>query len=221
LSAAIAAAALAVIAACTTSPTAPGASSIDVLDYVVGDSTLWPRLGDQYQNQIVEPSRVCWTKYTLGWMYECWRWDGDWIYHDVDHGIDGRRWEYYTFSDGRWLPRHLTPGVTWTLDVEANRIKWVDAACNPLPERASPYRVRAWFEPALDAGGDLGVRDTVVLEYQPDPEHAAAGSAERFYFAKGAGWYLWTRSDGVRIAFNRLGGPPRQRTPLCARDFTG
>jgi hypothetical protein len=215
--------AVAWLTACSSAPTAPSKAtpSIDVLDFVVGAQTLWPRMGNQYQHQIVEPSRVCWTKYTLGWMFECWRWDAEWIYHDIDHALDGRRWEYYTFSDGRWLPRRLAVDGVWELSLPANRIRFVDAQCQPEPERASPYRVRAWFEPAVDAGGDLGVRDLVVLEYQPDPEHAAPGTAERFYFARGAGWFLWTRADGPRVAFNRVGGIARNHTPLCASDFSG
>jgi hypothetical protein len=208
-------------AACA-SHLAPTRASVDVLDFLVGDFALWPRYGDQHQHQIREMDRVCWTKYTLGWSFECWRWDDEWIYHEVDHAIDGnRRWEHYTFSDGRWLPRWLAPGEVWELDVAENRIRWVDAACEPQPERAFPYRVRAWMQPAFDAGGDLGTRDVVILEYQPDPAHAAAGTMERFYLARGAGWFLWTRADGVRIAFNRLGGVARPRTPWCARDFTG
>jgi hypothetical protein len=86
---------------------------------LVGDQALWPRRGDQSQHQTVEGSHVCWTKYALPWMYECWRWDEQWVYHEVDHGIDARRWEYYTLSDGRWLPRHLTVGTDWSLDVAA------------------------------------------------------------------------------------------------------
>lgn len=203
-----------------TAPTPPApAATIDVLDFIVGDQALWPRRGDQSQHQTVEGSHVCWTKYALPWMYECWRWDEQWVYHEVDHGIDARRWEYYTLSDGRWLPRHLTVGTEWSLDVTDNRVRWVDAACNPLPDRAMPYRLHTRFEPAFDAGGNLGVRDTLVLEYQPDPEHAAAGTLESFYFAKGAGWFLWTRSDGVRVAFNQIGGLARPPAPLCARDF--
>jgi hypothetical protein len=190
-----------------------------VLDFIIGDPALWPRRGDQSQDQTVEGSHVCWTKYTLPWMFECWRWDEQWVYHEVDHGIDARRWEYYTLSDGRWLPRRLTPGAVWSLDVIDNRVRWVDAACEPLPERSMPYRLRARFEPAFDAGGDLGVRDTLVLEYQPDPEHAADGTLESFYFAKGAGWFMWTRSDGPRVVFNRVGGIARQPAPLCAKDF--
>jgi hypothetical protein len=216
---AIAAAAL-LAATCGRSPIAPSRQSVDVLDFVIGDEALWPRMGDQHQHQIVEPGRVCWTKYTLRWMFECWRWDDAWIYHQVDHGIDGRRWEHYTFSDGRWLPRRLEPGTVWSLDLPDNRITWVDAECVARPERSAPYRVRAWYEPDVDAGGDLGVRDAIVLEYQPDPVNALAGTAERFHFAKGAGWYLWTRGPN-RVAFNRLGGVARVPTPWCARDFAG
>ena len=96
----------------------------------------------------------------------------------------------------------------------------IDAQCVAQPDRPAPYRVRAWYERAFDAGGDLGVRDVVVLEYQPDPERAPAGTAERFFFGKGAGWFLWTRGD-MRVAFNRVGGLARLPTPWCASDFLG
>jgi hypothetical protein len=208
-------------AGCAGAPLAPSQAPVDVLEFVVGEPALWPRFGEtnHHQHQIVEPSKICWTKYTLGWMFECWRWDDQWVYHEVDHGIDARRWEHYTFSDGRWLPRRLAPGAVWTLDVVENRVRWVDAQCEPLPERPFPYRVRAWFEPRFDAGGDLGVRDALVLEYQGDPESTGPGSAERFYFGRGAGWFLWTRGDGARVPFNRVGGVARRPTPWCSRDF--
>jgi hypothetical protein len=213
---------LALLAAgCAVTPSS--IETIDVLEFVVGDPALWPRHGDpnHHQHQNLEPDRVCWTKYTLGWSFECWRWDGAYVYHEVDHAIDGaRRWEFYTFSDGRWLPRRLTVGADWTLDVTNNRIRWVDADCRALPERTFPYRLRAWVELGVEVGGDLGVRDVVVLEYHPyDPQRPAAGNAERFYFAKGAGWYRWTRADGARVTFDRVGGVARPPTPLCARDF--
>src|SRR5215208_4888015 len=118
---AIAAAAL-LAASCGRSPIAPSRQSVDVLDFVIGDEALWPRMGDQHQHQIVKPGRVCWTKYTLRWMFECWRWDD------------------YTFSDGRWLPRRLEPGTAWSLDLPDNRITWVDAECVAQPERSAPYR---------------------------------------------------------------------------------
>src|SRR5436190_14013863 len=165
----------------------PSGATIDVLDYVVGDPALWPRVGNQSQDQVVAGTHVCWTKYALPWMYECWRWDEQWVYHEVDHGVDARRWEYYTLSDGRWLPRHLAVNTDWSLDVVDNRVRWVNAACEPQPERSMPYRLHARFTPAFDAGGDLGVRDTLVLDYQPDPEHANDGTLESFYFAKAAG----------------------------------
>jgi hypothetical protein len=208
------------VPSCGRSPAAPSDGTIDVLDFIVGDPSLWPRLGDQHQHQIAEPGRVCWTKYTLRWMFECWTWDDDWVYHEVDHGIDARRWEHYTFSDGRWLPRRLAPGTIWSLELLENRVTWVDAQCVAQPEQPAPYRVRAWYERGFEAGGDLGLRDVVVLEYQPNPAVAPAGTAERFYFAKGAGWFLWTRGE-VRVAFNRLGGFARPPTPWCASDFVG
>ncbi len=210
---------LVLMAACA-NPSAPtGANTpVDVLDYVLGQPELWPRVGDQSQHQVVDAAerRVTWTKYSLGWMFESWRWDDQWVRHEVDHGIDRRRWEHYTFSDGRWLPRFLPPSG-WSLDVADNRITWVDRECRSQPPRLFPYRVRAWIEPRVDAGGDVGTRDTLVLEYEPyDPVSGVGGSVERFYFGKGAGWFLWTRADGARVMFNRRGGQARLPTGWCS-----
>ena len=133
--------------ACATAPS--NTATIDVLDYVVGAPDTWPRFGptNHHQHQNLESDRACWTKYTLGWSYECWRWDDDYVYHAVDHAIDGaRRWEFYVFSDGRWMPRRLRDGETWTLEILDNRLTWYDAQCNPLPQQAAPYRVRLWHE---------------------------------------------------------------------------
>jgi hypothetical protein len=215
---------LAVAATCCAAPVEPSrADTVDVLDYVIGAADTWPRFGpNHHQHQNLGADRVCWTKYTLPWSYECWRWDANFVYHELDHAIDGaRRWEYYTFSDGRWLPRRLPKdGTVWTLDLPENRSTWVDAECNPQPAQAAPYRVRAWYTPRFDAGGDLGVRDTIVLEYAPDPNRAPSDTAEVFYFARGAGWFKWTRGAAV-VMFNRIGGIARSPAPLCARDFTG
>lgn len=190
-------------------------ATIDVLDFIVGDVALWPRHGNQNQHQNVNLAarEVTWTKYTLGWSFETWRWDDAWVYHVVDHAIDGKRWWHYTFSDGRWLPRRL-PETGWSLDLSDNRVRWVNAACEPLPEQPAPYRLRAWIEHGIDAGGDLGTRDTLVLEY--DPSFGMAPSAvERFYFARGAGWYRWSRADGAVVTFNQVGGVVRPPTTWC------
>ncbi len=212
--------ALLALGACATAPS--DQDSIDVLDYVIGQPETWPRFGPLHsQHQNLEADRVCWTKYALPWSYECWKWDSAYIYHAVDHAIDGnRRWEHYIFSDGRWLPRRLVKGEAWSLVLLDNRLTWFDADCNRADDRPAPYRVRAWHAGLMDAGGDLGVRDVLLLEYQPNPELAEPNTEERFYFAKGAGWYRWTR--GVReVTFNQVGGPARSPTPLCARDFQG
>jgi hypothetical protein len=221
--------ALLALAGCThpTSPS-PAPATIDVLSYLLGDAALWPRVGSQGQNQIVDLSRreVCWVKYGNSRRFECWRWDDQFIYHEVDHALDGDSNESYSFTDGRWLPRYLpanaTASASWSLDVARNQIVWFDATCHVDPARshAFPYRQRAWVEPRLDAGSDLGLRDTLVLEYTPyDPaaQSGTTGAVEHFYLGLGAGWYEWERS-GVLDFFNRLGGPatPMAREVWCA-----
>ena len=74
----------------------------------------------------------------------------------------------------------------------------------PAQSHAFPYRQRAWFEPRRDAGArPRALRDTLVLEYQPYDPAGAAGAAEHYYLALGAGWYEWERS-GFLDFFNRL-----------------
>lgn len=197
------------------SPAPAAGTTVDVLDFILGDPALWPRHGNQNQHQVVDTAQrqITWTKYTLGWSFETWRWDNEWVYHVVDHAIDGRRWWHYTFSDGRWLPRRL-PANGWSLDLPNNRVRWVDGSCQPLPEQAAPYRLRAWVDTKVDAGGDLGVRDTLVLEYDPSFGTSPA-AVERFSFARGAGWHRWSRADGAVVTFNRVGGVSREPTTWC------
>jgi hypothetical protein len=195
-----------------TVPVAP----IDTLDYVLGDGSLWPRSGTQFQHQLVDRVRreVCWVKYGDPNKFECWRWDDKWIYHEVDHALDGdSTGRSYRFSDGRWLPRHLSG--TWTLDLPRNRAIDLTAACLET-ERPFPYRLRAHLEPARDVGGDLGTRPTLVLEYQPytPGERPNADALERFSFAEGAGWYEWESARGT-ARFDRVGGPTLTRTLRC------
>lgn len=204
------------IAGCS-HPVSPSATSasVDVLNYLLGDAALWPRVGSHSQNQIVDLERreVCWVKYVNPRRFECWRWDDQFVYHAVDHALDGDSNESYAFTDGRWLPRQFradaSAAAPWTLDVSQNSIVWYDASCHVDPSRSNafPYRLRAWIEPGFDAGSDLGRRDTLVFDYEPyDPSAARPGERERFYLGLGAGWYEWERG-GFVILFNRLGGP--------------
>jgi hypothetical protein len=203
----------------------PAAPTVDVLSYLLGDAGLWPRSGSHGQNQIVDLARreVCWIKYGNPRRFECWRWDDQFIYHAVDHGLDGDSNESYTFSDGRWLPRFLptdaTAAAPWVMDVAQNRIIWFDGSCRVVAAKSYlfPYRQRAWIEPRRDAGPDLGPRDALVLEYQPYDPGGAAGAAERYYLALGAGWYEWERSGFVDL-FNRVRGfnAPMDRSVWCA-----
>jgi len=58
----------------------------------------------------------------------------------------------------------------------------------------------------------VGIRDNIVLEYAPYDPATGSTHPERFYFAKGAGWYRWQRADaeslflrtaGASVAMNR------------------
>jgi hypothetical protein len=221
----ILAVALLALASCThaTAPTAIPAG-VDVLPYLLGDAVTWPRLGSHAQNQVVDLTRneVCWVKYGNSRRFECWRWDDQFVYHAVDHGLDGDSNESYMLTNGRWLARHLPAAATasspWTMDVSQNDLVWFNAACGVDPSRshAFPYRQRAWFEPRRDAGAALGTRDTLVLEYQPYDPLGAAGAAEHYYLGLSTGWYEWERS-GFHDFFNRPGGPstPMDRSVWC------
>src|SRR5207244_9710479 len=101
---------LAILTGCNAAtPLAPAPQSqpiVDVLSYVIGDPSTWPRTGTQFQTQLVDQDAhtVCWVKYGRPEMFECWRWDDVWVYHAVDHAVDGDTGESYTLTDGRWPP---------------------------------------------------------------------------------------------------------------------
>jgi hypothetical protein len=221
--------ALVLVSGCS-APAAPSSTAsptrIDVLDYLIGDAATWPRRGSHGQNQIVDRARqeVCWTKYGNPRRFECWRWNDQYVVHAVDHALDGDIEESYVLTDGRWMPRFLPSSATaaapWTLDVTDNRLVWFDAACRVDASRSHlfPYRLRAWIQSNVDAGVDLGVRETLLFEYEPyDPVSPSSTHPERFYLARGAGWYRWER-DGFVDLFNRIGGPatPMNRSVWCA-----
>ena len=62
----------------STTPLGPPAGippTVDVLDFIVGDASTWPRTGSQHQAQIVDYAArtLCWVKYGRNDMFECWR----------------------------------------------------------------------------------------------------------------------------------------------------
>jgi len=192
-----------------TNPARPSDSTVklDVLQFLVGDAQLWPRVGDMSQGQVVDIARrdVCWPKHTNPRFFECWRWDDQFVYHEVDHAVDGNTGVSYRFDDGRWMPRFFEG--EWRLDV-STQIVWFDPSCRVDAVHTGPFRYhqRVWLEPRRDGGGDIGIRDTLVLEYAPEDPAGGPTVAEHFYFGRGAGWYEWTRGD-IRKSFNRIGGP--------------
>jgi len=207
------------LASCS-SPAAPSSAArpVDVLAYLLGDAALWPRVGSHSQNQIVDLANreVCWVKYGNPRRFECWRWDDTYVYHAVDHALDGDSSESYRLTDGRWLPRYIPAAATaeapWTLDVVQNEVVWFDPSCRRDAARshAFPYRMRAWLEQRIDGGPDLEVRGGLIFEYEPyDPAVPQSANPERFSVALGAGWFRWERGGFVDL-FNRLGGPAVQ-----------
>lgn len=209
---------LAAVSACCAAPTSPsnGATN-DVLEFIIGDSSVWPRQGTQWQHQQVNYDRreVCWIKYGNSQTFECWRWDDDWVYHRVDHGLDGNTGESYEFTDGRWLPRRMAG--SWMLDVTDNRIRWFDPFCrvNDARSGAFPYQQRAHLEAAQVISPDLGIREVLVLEYAPRAG-AAVGYYETFKFVRDAGWFAWQNTTGGSSRFDRF-APCRRARSRCWR----
>jgi len=191
------------------SPAGPStaAAGIDVLDFLIGSPQTWPRVGSHSQNQVVDTGKreVCWVKYANPRRFECWRWDDEFVYHVLDHAIDGDSAESYRFDDGRWMPRRFVG--TWELGV-ATRITWFDPSCHVEADRSGSfsYHQRVWLEPVRDLGGDLGPHRVLILEYAPVDPAGGPGAPEHFYFGEGVGWFEWERG-AARTTFARIGGP--------------
>jgi hypothetical protein len=196
-------------AGCTSSVTAPTASydnrPLDVLEFVLGETSTWPRSGDQFQHQVVQGQRVLFVKYGRPSMFEAWRWDAQYVYHDVDAALDGERaGESYRFTDGRWLPRYLREDEQWTLDLVDNRVRWFGSDCQPMVSREGmggggeprfPYQVSARIS-----------GDELLLEYAPHAPNERPGAPELFRFRRGVGWYQWSKGPIV-VTFDQPGGP--------------
>jgi hypothetical protein len=215
----VAAALIATSCASTVAPAPQPARTdiVDALEFIIGQPDQWPRVGDQAQHQLVDRDmrQVCWVKYANPSRFECWTWDEEWIYHRVDHALDGNSGESYRFTDGRWMPRFLSRSQPWALEFPSNRIRWFTASCAEVrgPQGIQiddgpnlyPMSQRAWFE-TLDAGRELGVREVLVLATASYVPGKTPGPSEQFYFARGAGWYKWESVRGTRL-FDRRGGP--------------
>ena len=191
---------------CGTIPVSP-TPTLDLLAYVVGTPSSWPRIGTQLQQQLVDPARreVAWVKYGRPEMFETWRWDEAFIYHSVDHAVDGETGESYSFTDGRFLPRFLPANGTWSLDVPDNQIRAFGRDCRPLAVRPFPYRV------TVNLYGD----DLRLLYTPYDETGRSGGGTETFSFRKGLGWYRWESQRGV-ARFDQIGGPAVSwHVPAC------
>src|SRR5438094_8742985 len=79
--------------------------TVDVLDYLIGASNLWPRIGSHSQDQVVDLDRqeICWVKYANARRFDCRRWVDSFVSHLGDHAIDGDMAEPDRFYHGRRL----------------------------------------------------------------------------------------------------------------------
>jgi hypothetical protein len=128
--------------------------------------------------------------------HEALRYDEEWIYLDEDHSLLAEQpWFVYTL--GRWARRRWSPGDTF--DVSHFSAWYQDGSCRRNIEgHEILYRIRfeeLWLD--YDFGGDLGVRDAVVLTYSPDRPEYASGHPPRYetpewnVYARGAGRVYW------------------------------
>ena len=202
-----------------TQPTRP-VTSIDVLDFIVGDDALWPRIGNHYSNQIVDVARreVCWVNYANPQRFECWRWDETFVYHAVDHAVDGDTGELVQLhgrsvaaplpdrrrvdSGYRREPHHMVRSAVRGVGGEIGSIPGTGSA--PGSNLASTRAAISASATSLSSS----IRRTTPA--------SGRSATERFQFARGAGWYRWQR-DGVDLQFNRRGGPrvPMNRAVWC------
>ena len=207
---------VALLSACAHRVPGPAGPTVEVLDFILGPASTWPRIGTQAQDQHVSFDRreVCWVKYARSDAFECWRWDDAFVYHEIDHAVDGRPGESYRFSDGRWLPRRVPLETNWSLDLLTNTITNYDAACVAGQPVLFPYRVSARIQSGQLVSTDLGTRTVLVLEYAPHAVGVPAAEPETFRFAYGAGWFAWSSVRGT-ARFDTLGGRRLTRTTFC------
>lgn len=193
-------------------------NTVDVAQFVLGDTELWPRTGDHQMNQVFDPARkfLFWMKLGNPKTYEVWSWDDEWVYLHEDKG-DGQH--PYMHSNDRWFKRHMRVGEV--IDNTDNYLTEFNAQCQVVKRFPFPYKnTLEYYIPHHYVSPDLGYRDLIVMRSQPEP-WAVYQYFERFLFAKGAGWIRWEMWQyGVlqaRTTFTALGGADVRPDPQPCR----
>jgi hypothetical protein len=204
----------------------PEGTEIDLLPFLIGEASTWPRHGDHYMHQVWDGHRnLHFLKFgpiaegsTQGDAWERLVLDGDQFYLREDRSQSGAG--IYSFHPGTAYKRRMRVGQ-W-INVPDNILqRYETGTCRVIDQHPLPYRlglVEAWRH--FDCGGDLGIRDVVKCSYDPGN---LTDTIEHFWYAKGAGWFRWQeqrQDDPSRThttTFNRIGGQALTPTQGCWR----
>jgi hypothetical protein len=203
----------------------PEGTEIDVLPFLVGEASTWPRNGDHYMHQSWDGRNLHWMKF--GPVSEsstfCDAWerlvlDGDQFYLREDRSQSGAG--IYSFHPGTWLKRRMRVGEY--VDVPENILqRYEKGSCRVIDQHPLPYRVglvEAWKH--FDCGPSLGIRDVIKVDYDPGSDR---DTQEFQSHARDAGWFQFQerRQDGTNAShttrFHIIGGQALTPTQGCWR----
>lgn len=165
----------------------PITGPVDVLPYIVGDETDWP--ADSGNDGVMHcfweqwgetEGRALFQKnVTTGKSFEVWEFLANWVRHRRDR-IGEPRGEYYEFSDGRWLPRFVTPEMIGRVVVSAlsNKIRFGHTDGTLDEWSPFPYEMRV----------QICTQERLVFHYDPAP---GSGNYEVYECLRNRGWRRW------------------------------
>lgn len=212
----------------------------DVASFIVGQPETFPRKGPGHplHQVVVEGDFVYFLKFgdidgaRDGSRYELWPIDRNWVYHLEDASGHHTYW----WTDQRWLPRMMRIGEAHHFYTGGHREHHVQRGTfEPVLQRGIARKM--WLVAVYDQydwGVDLGVRQTIVVAYDPtNGHHAPNRHMELYYFALGAGWVRWesypsdlvyangaaafpANARAMRSDFYLTGGPAPQPSPTGA-----
>jgi hypothetical protein len=162
----------------------PESEAINTLDYFVSNKGL---TGTHDQSQTIKGDHAYFTKWSPN-VFEVYRWDSSYIYHQEDHG-DSDSSQAYHFEPGLWMKRQMKVGEKID-QTNTSATYYVPSTCAIKIANAPAYYINTLEAhlPNYDLGGDVGKQDVIVLAYNYDP---SLRYLEKFYYAKGWGWVKW------------------------------
>ena len=169
----------------------PEGTEVDMLAYMIGEPSAWPRTGSHGMHCMHDPARrlVWFVKFDDPMKYELWRYDDEWLWLHEDHGTDGigggRVWGFTRPI----LRRRMRIGEPLAIpDQGIVRYSGPGVVSQPAVPGSHPMAmtvVQGWHD--YDCGGDLGHREVVEIRY----DLPGAENHEYLMLAAGAGWWSW------------------------------